>query len=246
MEIEMNNEGDIQRLKVDQYGIDNLTFCLYLNQSHTTRTITYRKKFLYSFIKRLFDIVASIIALIILFIPMLIIGIGVKLTSKGPMIYVSTRIGKNGKKFRFYKFRSMRKDAEKELSQLLEKNEVKGGVTFKMENDPRVTKYGRFLRKTSLDELPQLFNILKGDMTFVGPRPCTDREYELYTDYEKQRLLVPQGLTGEWQAKGRSNTTFHEMLQMDFKYIENKRGFFYDLWLIFLTLVAVFKRDGAK
>lgn len=176
MEIEMNNEGDIQRLKVDQYGIDNLNFCLYLNQSHTTRTIIFKKKFLYTFIKRLFDIVASIFALIILAIPMLIIGIVVKLTSKGPMIYVSTRIGKNGKRFRFYKFRSMRKDAEKELSQLLEKNEVKGGVTFKMENDPRVTKYGRFLRKTSLDELPQLLNILKGDMTFVGPRPCTDRE----------------------------------------------------------------------
>jgi lipopolysaccharide/colanic/teichoic acid biosynthesis glycosyltransferase len=114
------------------------------------------------------------------------------------MIYVSTRIGKNGKKFRFYKFRSMRKDAEKELSQLLEKNEVKGGVTFKMENDPRVTRYGRFLRKTSLDELPQLFNILKGDMTFVGPRPCTDRDICDIIDASKVSLpstLLARGIS---------------------------------------------------
>lgn len=200
----------------------------------------------YGFFKRLFDIVASLSAILVLWLPMLIVGIIVKCTSKGPMIYVSKRVGKNGKVFNFYKFRSMCVDAENQLDSLLEQNEVEGGVTFKMENDPRVTKFGRFIRKTSIDELPQLFNILKGNMSIVGPRPCTDREYELYNDYEKQRLYVPQGLTGEWQVCGRSNTTFDQMVEMDLDYIQNKRGFWYDIKLIFKTVVVVFKRKGAK
>ena len=133
----------------------------------------------YHFMKRLEDICASFLAIVVLSIPMLIIGLIVKLTSKGPMIYVSKRVGKEGKVFNFYKFRSMRENAEEELKLLLEHNEIEGGVIFKMKEDPRITKFGKFLRKTSLDELPQLFNILKGDMSLVGPRPCTVREYEL-------------------------------------------------------------------
>ncbi|MGN1207467.1 MAG: sugar transferase, partial [Eubacteriales bacterium] len=135
----------------------------------------------YAFFKRGFDIVVSSIVLIVLLLPMLIIGLLVVLTSRGPAIYVSTRIGKNGKPFRFYKFRSMYRDAESRLNEVLDKNEIPGGVTFKMKNDPRITRFGKFLRKTSLDELPQLWNVLKGDMSLVGPRPCTEREYALYS-----------------------------------------------------------------
>lgn len=201
---------------------------------------------LYAFFKRAFDIFCSLSAIIILAIPMLIVGIIVKCTSKGPMIYVSKRVGKNGKIFNFYKFRSMVDHAEDKLPELLKENEVDGGVTFKMKNDPRITKFGKFIRKTSIDELPQIFNILKGDMSFVGPRPGTVREYELYNDYEKQRLLVPQGLTGYWQVHGRSNTTFETMIDMDIKYITQKRSFFYDIGLIFMTVGVVLKKDGAE
>ncbi len=200
---------------------------------------------IYSLFKRLFDIFCSFIAIIVLSPVLLIIGLLVKLTSKGPVFYVSTRIGKDGKPFKFYKFRSMKKDAEKELVNLLEQNETQG-ITFKMKDDPRITKFGKFIRKTSLDELPQLFNILKGDMSIVGPRPCTDREYALYSEKDKKRLLVPQGLTGEWQTRGRSDTTFDEMVDMDLEYITSKRGFWYDIKLILLTIPAVLKSKGAK
>ena len=200
----------------------------------------------YHFMKRLEDICASFLAIVILSIPMLIIGLIVKLTSKGPMIYVSKRVGKDGKVFNFYKFRSMRENAEEELKLLLEHNEIEGGVIFKMKEDPRITKFGKFLRKTSLDELPQLFNILKGDMSLVGPRPCTVREYELYSERDKLTLKVPQGLTGEWQVRGRCNTSFEEMVDMDLDYIQNKRGFWYDIGLIFKTVGVVFGKKGAK
>lgn len=200
----------------------------------------------YLFLKRTMDICASFLGIVILALPLLIIGLLVKLTSKGPMIYVSKRVGKDGKIFNFYKFRSMRENAEAELKDLLSQNEVEGGVTFKMKDDPRITKFGKFLRRTSLDELPQLFNILKGDMSIVGPRPCTDREYALYTEREKIRLRVPQGLTGEWQVRGRSNTTFDEMIEMDIEYVTKKRGFWYDIGLIFRTIPAFLFRKGAK
>lgn len=200
----------------------------------------------YHFMKRLEDICASFLAIVILSIPMLIIGLIVKLTSKGPMIYVSKRVGKDGKVFNFYKFRSMRENAEEELKLLLEHNEIEGGVIFKMKEDPRITKFGKFLRKTSLDELPQLFNILKGDMSLVGPRPCTVREYELYSERDKLRLKVPQGLTGEWQVRGRCNTSFEEMVDMDLDYIQNKRGFWYDIGLLFRTIPVFFGKRGAQ
>lgn len=200
----------------------------------------------YHFMKRLEDICASFLAIVILSIPMLIIGLLVKLTSKGPMIYTSKRVGKDGKVFNFYKFRSMVDNAENELENLLEQNEIEGGVIFKMKEDPRVTKFGKFLRKTSLDELPQLFNILKGDMSLVGPRPCTVREYELYSERDKLRLKVPQGLTGEWQVRGRCNTSFEEMVDMDLDYIQNKRGFWYDIGILFRTIPVFFGKRGAQ
>lgn len=198
----------------------------------------------YRFIKRTFDIITSFIFILILLVPMLIIGLIVVFTSKGPMIYVSKRVGKDGKVFNIYKFRTMIKDAEEKLNELLDKNEVEGGVTFKMKDDPRVTKFGRFLRKSSLDELPQLFNVLNGTMTIVGPRPGTVREYELYDDRAKERLQVPQGITGEWQVNGRNDTTFDEMIDLDLKYIYEKRSLLHDLYLIFATIPAVFKHKG--
>ena len=200
----------------------------------------------YHFMKRLEDICASFLAIVILSIPMLIIGLLVKLTSKGPMIYTSKRVGKDGKVFNFYKFRSMVANAENELENLLAQNEIEGGVIFKMKEDPRITKFGKFLRKTSLDELPQLFNILKGDMSLVGPRPCTVREYELYSERDKLRLKVPQGLTGEWQVRGRCNTSFEEMVDMDLDYIQNKRGFWYDIGILFRTIPVFFGKRGAQ
>lgn len=200
----------------------------------------------YHFMKRLEDICASFLAIVILSIPMLIIGLIVKLTSKGPMIYTSKRVGKDGKVFNFYKFRSMVANAENELENLLEQNEIEGGVIFKMKEDPRITKFGKFLRKTSLDELPQLFNIFKGDMSLVGPRPCTVREYELYSERDKLRLKVPQGLTGEWQVRGRCNTSFEEMVDMDLDYIQNKRGFWYDIGILFRTIPVFFGKKGAQ
>ena len=200
----------------------------------------------YHFMKRLEDICASFLAIVVLSIPMLIIGLIVWLTSKGPMIYVSKRVGKDGKVFNFYKFRSMAHNAEEELDRLLEHNEIEGGVIFKMKEVPRITKFGKFLRKTSLDELPQLFNILKGDMSLVGPRPCTVREYKLYSERDKLRLKVPQGLTGEWQVRGRCNTSFEEMVDMDLDYIQNKRGFWYDIGLLFRTIPVFFGKRGAQ
>lgn len=206
--------------------------------------IHYKKKRIYLFFKRAIDLIGALLGLVLLSWLFLIIAIMVKLTSKGPVFYVSQRVGKNGKLFKFYKFRSMRVGADAELEQLLQYNETKG-ITFKMKDDPRITKFGKFLRKTSLDELPQLWNILNGSMSIVGPRPATPREVEQYNEYQKQRLMVKQGLTCIWQCSGRSNTTFDEQVDMDLTYI-NKRGFFYDIWLIIKTFFAVLFGKGAE
>lgn len=201
---------------------------------------------LYRFFKRLFDIIFSFLAIFALSPVLLIVGILVITTSKGPMIYVSKRVGKNGKIFNFYKFRSMYRDAEQKLNELLNQNEVEGGITFKMKNDPRITPFGKFIRKTSIDELPQLFNVLKGDMSLIGPRAAIPREVELYPKEAFDRFLVPQGLSGEWQTNGRSDTSFENMIKMDLDYINNKRGFWYDVWLVLKTIIVVIKGNGAE
>lgn len=200
----------------------------------------------YFAMKRLTDIFLSLLILIIFCWLYLILAIIVRLTSKGPAIYVSDRVGKNGRVFKFYKFRSMRVGAEQELENLLKENEMEGGVTFKMKEDPRVTKFGRFIRRTSLDELPQIWNILKGDMSFVGPRPCTTREYELYNEYDKVRLLVPQGLTGEWQVHGRSTTTFEQMIEFDVSYVTQKCSYLHDIYIFLKTFIVIFKKGEAE
>ncbi len=209
-------------------------------------TIDYKEKKIYNFFKRCLDILASIISLVVLSPLFLIISVMIKLTSKGPVIYTSIRYGKNGKPFKFYKFRSMYVDADDRLDELIAKDDGNSsGIRFKAKDDPRVTKFGKFIRKTSLDELPQLINILNGSMTIVGPRPAIGREIDFYTDEQKQRMLVKQGLTCIWQCSGRSNVSFENQIEMDLTYIK-KRGFFYDIYIILKTIPAVLFHKGAQ
>lgn len=200
------------------------------------------REHLYLFMKRITDIVGSLIGLILLFPLFLFIAVMIKLEDpKGPVFFKQLRVGKNEKTFFMFKFRSMVYNAEDMLEQLLTQNEVSGAM-FKMKNDPRVTKIGRFIRKTSLDELPQLWNVLKGEMSVVGPRPSLPREVVEYSLYDKQRLGVTPGCTGLWQISGRSNLGFKEMVELDLKYI-HVRSYWYDIKIIFKTLKVLF---GAK
>lgn len=203
-----------------------------------------RPKPVYDFFKRFFDIVLSIAAIIVLSPVMLIVGILVFLQDFHNPFFVQTRMTRDGKKFKMLKFRSMCINAEDQLSDLMEQNEV-DGPAFKMENDPRVTKIGRFIRKTSIDELPQLFNILVGSMSIVGPRPPIPSEVEEYTPYQMKRLSVKSGLTCYWQCSGRSNVGFDEWMSMDIQYIR-ERSLFTDFKIILKTFKAVLMRDGAK
>jgi lipopolysaccharide/colanic/teichoic acid biosynthesis glycosyltransferase len=202
---------------------------------------------LYVFVKRCFDIFTSFTLLLLLSWLILILLLIKTLEDFHRPIYVSMRVGKGGKLFKFHKIRSMFPNAERYKKKLIKQglNEA-DGPAFKMKDDPRITKFGKFLRKTSLDELPQLFNILKGDMSIIGPRCPLPTEVEMYPEYALDRLLVPQGLSGEWQCNGRSNTTFEEMIKMDLDYIEHKRGFWYDIGLIFKTIIVVITGKGAE
>ena len=201
-------------------------------------------KRLYCTIRRGQDIFFSLLALIVLAIPMLIVALVIWIDSPGASpIFSQDRVGRDGRVFKFYKFRSMVPNAEAKLHEVLEQNEMDGPV-FKMKNDPRITRVGRFIRKTSIDELPQLINILKGDMSIVGPRPALPREVAEYTDYEKQRLYVTPGLTCYWQIQpNRNELTFDEWMDLDIKYIRD-RSFWLDWKLIFLTIVAVLRMYG--
>ncbi len=194
--------------------------------------------------KRSQDIVLSLLAIIFLIPVFIILTIVVFLECPNASpIFVQDRVGKNGKVFKFYKFRSMIPDAEEKLHELLHKNEMDGHA-FKIKKDPRITKVGKFLRKTSLDELPQLFNVLKGDMSIVGPRPPLTREVKKYDDYELQRLYVTPGLTCYWQTTlNRNDMTFNEWLQMDLEYIED-RSLKTDFNIILATFIAVFRMNG--
>lgn len=176
---------------------------------------------IYMFFKRIFDIILSAVGLLVLAIPCLIIALFIFACDRGPVFYTQERVGKDGKKFMIYKFRSMYVNADTLLEKLKEKNEVTGPM-FKMKNDPRVTSVGRFLRKTSLDELPQLWNVLRGDMSIVGPRPPLPSEVREYSDYDKQRLWVIPGCTGLWQATERNNVGFSEMVDLDLTYIQHR------------------------
>ena len=200
-------------------------------------------RFMYHSIKRVFDFIAAICGVIILSPVMLVIAILIKAEDHGPVFYKQVRVGKNGKKFKMYKFRSMFVNADQMLAKLKEQNDVDGPM-FKMKDDPRVTKIGHFIRKHSLDELPQFLNVLKGDMSLVGPRPPLPSEVAEYSDYDKQRLYVTPGCTGLWQATERNEVGFSEMVQLDIQYIQ-RASFMFDLWIIWKTVEIIIKPNGS-
>lgn len=201
------------------------------------------KQYGYRVCKRIFDIIASVIGLIILSPVFLIVAIAIKLDDGGPVFYDQIRVGRNGKKFKMFKFRSMRVNAEDEIEKLQKHSEVDGAM-FKMRNDPRVTKVGRFIRKTSIDEFPQLINVLIGQMSIVGPRPPLPREVKNYTEYDEQRLYVKPGCTGLWQVTARNSVGFQEMVNIDLDYIQN-RSMWLDFKIILKTIKVIFVPNEA-
>ena len=201
-------------------------------------------RYIYRTAKRVFDFVASLIGLVILSPVFLMVAIAIKLEDpKGPVFYSQVRLGKQQRAFRMYKFRSMVVDADKKLKKLLNHNDVEGPM-FKMKEDPRVTRVGRFIRKYSVDELPQLVNVLLGQMSLVGPRPPLPREVAEYTEFDKQRLTVKPGCTGLWQVTVRNKVGFEEMVRLDLKYI-NQRSVWVDLAVLCKTVLVFFKPNGA-
>ncbi|WP_137663705.1 sugar transferase [Enterococcus hulanensis] len=198
----------------------------------------------YDFIKRIIDLFLGTIGVI--FISPVMLWVAYKIHKdepNSPIVFSQKRVGKNGELFTMYKFRSMCVDAEEQLDTLAEKNEIKGAM-FKMKEDPRVTVFGKFIRRTSLDELPQLINVIKGDMSLIGPRPPLQREVAEYTLYDMQRLLVKPGCSGLWQVSGRNDVHFDEMVNYDIEYIR-KRSIKYDISLIVKTIKVMIKPDGA-
>ena len=201
-----------------------------------------RKK-VYLAIKRLIDIIGSLIGIILLSPLYIIIAILIKFDSPGKVVFGHTRKGKGGKDIKVYKFRTMYSNASEIFESFTPEQKEEYYKNFKLDNDPRVTKLGGFLRKTSLDELPQLFNILKGDMTIIGPRPIVEKEVEKYGDKAEKLFSVVPGLGGYWQANGRSDTTYEERVEMDMYYIDNM-SFWLDAKILFQTAISVLKGEG--
>ena len=214
------------------------------SKAAASNTHSVKPKPIYDFVKRVFDIVWSLIGLIVLSPVFIILSILVKTTSEGPVFFAHKRVGKGGKTIKIYKFRSMVTNAEELIKQFTPEQKAEYEKNFKLENDPRVTKIGNFMRKTSLDELPQLINILKGDISIVGPRPVMDVETKIYGNYRNMLLSVKPGLTGFWAANGRSHTTYTRRRAMEIYYVKN-RSVLLDLKIIFKTFISVFKREGA-
>ena len=213
-------------------------------QGRTINMVKLRQKYWFFVVKRLGDIICSSIGLVILSPLFLVIAILMKLEEpKGPIFFSQTRIGLNEKPFKMYKIRSMVTNAEELLEELLDENEVEGAM-FKMKEDPRVTRLGRIIRKFSLDELPQLLNVIKGDMSLVGPRPPLEREVAEYTPYDKQRLIIKPGCTGLWQVSGRNDLGFDEMVELDMKYIKNL-SLRTDLFILVKTVWVMLKPNSA-
>ena len=202
-------------------------------------------KKVYIVVKRFLDIFLSLIGLIILSPIFLIIAIIIKLDSKGPVFFVHSRIGEKGKPIGIYKFRTMVTNAEELIKEFTPEQKEEFEKNFKLENDPRVTKIGNFLRKTSLDELPQILNILKGELSIIGPRPIVQAELEKYGDDKEKFLSVKPGLTGYWAANGRSDTSYEERIQMELYYVDNM-SFGLDIKIFFKTILAVIKKEGAR
>lgn len=233
--IDINSFGfkSLRNKKIQQFG----------DHSIVTFASTFYKPS-HIFLKRFLDIVGALIGLIMCAMVSIVL---VPLIRKdgGPAIFVQKRVGKNGRIFKFYKFRSMYMDAEERKKELLAQNQMQGGM-FKMEDDPRITPIGHFIRKTSLDELPQFYNVLLGDMSLVGTRPPTVDEFENYTPSQKRRLSFKPGITGLWQVSGRSNITdFDEVVRLDVEYIDNW-NIWSDVKILLKTIAVVLKREGSK
>ena len=192
----------------------------------------------YRFIKRTIDIIFSILGLVLLSPLLIIVAIIIKIDSKGPVFFAQERVGYKGNRFKMYKFRSMVVNAEELKEKLQEKNEMSGPM-FKIKDDPRVTKIGKFIRKTSIDELPQLINVLLGQMSLVGPRPSLPKEVEKFETWMLERLNVKPGLTCYWQVSGRNDIDFEDWMKLDIKYV-NERNLWIDIKLIFKTVFVLF------
>ena len=207
-------------------------------ESESTRGFSF-----YEAIKRLIDIICSFVGILVLSPLFIIIAIIIKFTSKGPVFFSQKRVGRNGKEFDMYKFRSMVVNAEELKEKLAAQNEMSGPM-FKMKDDPRVTKVGKFIRKTSLDELPQLWNVLKGDMSLVGPRPSLPKEVAQFDEWMYKRLEVKPGLTCYWQVSGRNNIDFEDWMKLDIRYVD-ERNLWIDIKLIFKTVGVLFGDKNA-
>lgn len=232
---------NIEMEELNLEGKEAGTFAGFSVISFSLQNMDYRRLM----IKRFTDIIGSLIGIIITMIIYPFVAIAIKVESRGPVIFKQERIGKNGRRFKMYKFRSMYQDAEARLKELMEKNEV-DGLMFKMEDDPRITKVGKFLRKTSIDELPQFFNVFKGDMSLVGTRPPTVNEFEQYNTHYRRRLSITPGLTGMWQVNGRSDIkNFDDVVKLDLEYID-QWSLRLDVKLLIQTIGVVLFRKGSK
>ena len=241
----------------DEMGV-NCHFCVELPGADSNRTkidsfgnypvITYtrfRSSYKRLLIKRVMDIVGGLVGLLITAVFFPFVAVAIKLDSPGPVLFSQIRIGRNGRRFKIYKFRSMYIDAEERKKELQSRNEVKG-LMFKMENDPRITRVGKFIRKTSIDELPQFYNVVKGDMSLVGTRPPTEDEFEKYNQYYRRRISMTPGLTGMWQVSGRSEIeNFDDVVKYDLQYIDNW-SLWLDIKILFKTIWVVFAGKGSK
>lgn len=203
-----------------------------------------KEKMGYRFAKRTMDILLSLAGLAVLLPVILVVAVCIKLDSKGPVFYVHKRIGKNGEPLGLYKFRSMHVNADQMIKDFTPEQMAEWKENFKLKNDPRITRVGKFLRRTSLDELPQILNILKGELSIVGPRPVVSEELEKYGDFKYLFLSVTPGLTGYWQAYARSECTYEERMAMELKYVRNA-SLWWDIKIILATFGAVLRGHGA-
>jgi len=225
-------------------SVDDLDFLVQRHSYYTEAGQRVKQRGFYPTIKRISDIFISALGILLALPIIIVVSLLIKLTDpKGTVLFKQTRLGKDGVPFTIYKFRSMVHNAEELKQKLMEQNEVSGAM-FKIKNDPRVTKVGRFIRKTSVDEIPQLWNVLIGDMSMVGPRPPLVEEVALYTPYQKQRLSGKPGCTGYWQVSGRSNLGFEEMVELDLAYIR-KQSILFDFVIMAKTVWMVLARKDA-
>ncbi|WP_089120570.1 sugar transferase [Secundilactobacillus pentosiphilus] len=237
MEVGSQNRQNRQQCEIKYESTQSRDSNVTLNQDKIDSRILYRV------VKNIFDRLISMLGIILLSPLFIVVAILIKNEDGGKVIYVQQRIGKNGKPFKMYKFRSMVMNADKKVAKIADLNEVDGAM-FKMKNDPRVTKVGKVIRKYSIDELPQLVNVVKGDMALVGPRPPLAREVKEYSDYDMQRLMVVPGCTGLWQVTERNSVGFHEMVELDIEYIQ-KSNFLFDLGILIRTVWIMIKPNEA-